>query len=43
MNMGNFCDRRYDSVFTYHNGADSYYGTRGFRTCYVPEYMRRKE
>ena len=26
-----FCDRRYDSVFTYHNGADSYYGVRGFR------------
>jgi len=26
-----FCDRRYDHVFTYHNGADSYYGVRGFR------------
>lgn len=26
-----FCDRRYDTVFLYHNGADSYYGTRGFR------------
>ncbi len=26
-----FCDRRYDAVFTYHNGADSYYGSRGFR------------
>lgn len=26
-----FCDRRYDSVFTYHNGADSYYAVRGFR------------
>lgn len=26
-----FCDRRYDTVFTYHNGADSYYGARGFR------------
>ena len=26
-----FCDRRYDKVFTYHNGADSYYGARGFR------------
>lgn len=26
-----FCDRRYDKVFTYHNGADSYYGVRGFR------------
>jgi hypothetical protein len=26
-----FCDRRYDCVFTYHNGADSYYRTRGFR------------
>jgi hypothetical protein len=27
-----FCDRRYDHVFTYHNGADSYYAARGFRT-----------
>lgn len=26
-----FCDRRYDHVFTYHNGAQSYYGARGFR------------
>ncbi len=26
-----FCDRRYDQVFMYHNGADSYYGSRGFR------------
>lgn len=26
-----FGDRRYDHVFTYHNGADSYYGGRGFR------------
>lgn len=26
-----FCDRRYDQVFTYHNGADSYYASRGFR------------
>ncbi|MFZ1729989.1 MAG: DUF4256 domain-containing protein [Bacteroidota bacterium] len=26
-----FCDRRYDQVFTYHNGADSYYAARGFR------------
>ena len=26
-----FCDRRYDQVFLYHNGADSYYGARGFR------------
>ena len=26
-----FCDRRYNRVFTYHNGADSYYGARGFR------------
>jgi len=26
-----FCDRRYDTVFTYHNGADSYYSSRGFR------------
>jgi hypothetical protein len=26
-----FADRRYDHVFIYHNGADSYYGSRGFR------------
>jgi hypothetical protein len=26
-----FCDRRYDMVFLYHNGADSYYAARGFR------------
>lgn len=26
-----FCDYRYGHVFTYHNGADSYYGARGFR------------
>jgi hypothetical protein len=26
-----FCDRRYDTVFVYHNGADSYYSSRGFR------------
>ena len=26
-----FCDRRYDHVFVYHNGADSYYAARGFR------------
>jgi hypothetical protein len=26
-----FCDRRYDHVFTYHNGAQSYYAVRGFR------------
>ncbi|WP_262888422.1 DUF4256 domain-containing protein [Chryseobacterium cheonjiense] len=28
-----FCDRRYDTVFLYHNGADSYYAARGFRGC----------
>jgi hypothetical protein len=28
-----FCDRRYGHVFTYHNGADSYYAVRGFRGC----------
>ncbi|NQV41362.1 MAG: DUF4256 domain-containing protein [Candidatus Marinimicrobia bacterium] len=28
-----FCDRRYDQVFVYHNGADSYYAARGFRGC----------
>ena len=26
-----FADRRYDHVFVYHNGADAYYGARGFR------------
>jgi hypothetical protein len=29
-----YCDRRYDTVFLYHNGADSYYAARGFR-CVV--------
>lgn len=28
-----FCDSRYDHVFTYHNGAESYYAARGFRGC----------
>lgn len=28
-----FCDRRYNFVFTYHNGAQSYYAARGFRAC----------
>ena len=28
-----FCDRRYDHVFLYHNGAQSYYAARGFRGC----------
>ena len=27
-----FCDRRYNTVFLYHNGADSYYAARGFRS-----------
>jgi hypothetical protein len=26
-----FCDRRFETVFTYHNGAESYYAGRGFR------------
>lgn len=26
-----FCDCRYDTVFVYHNGTESYYGARGFR------------
>ena len=26
-----FCDRRYDTVFLYHNGAESYFAARGFR------------
>jgi Protein of unknown function (DUF4256) len=29
-----FCDRRYNTVFVYHNGAESYYAARGFR-CYL--------
>jgi len=29
-----FCERRYTRVFTFHNGADSYYSVRGFR-CYI--------
>ncbi len=28
-----FCDRRYNHVFVYHNGAESYYGARGVRGC----------
>ena len=28
-----FCDYRYDTVFVYHNGAESYYAARGFRGC----------
>ena len=28
-----FCDRRYDTVFVYHNSAESYYAARGFRAC----------
>lgn len=28
-----FCDRRYNKVFLYHNGAESYYAVRGFRGC----------
>jgi hypothetical protein len=28
-----FCDRRYDTIFVYHNGAESYYAARGFRGC----------
>ena len=31
-----FCDRRFDQVFVYHNGAESYYAARGFRgSCRV--------
>lgn|SRR5690606_24252545 len=29
-----FCDRRYGKVFVYHNGAESYYASRGFR-CWL--------
>jgi hypothetical protein len=28
-----YCDRRYNTVFLYHNGAESYYAVRGFRGC----------
>jgi hypothetical protein len=28
-----FCDRRYETIFVYHNGAESYYAARGFRGC----------
>lgn len=28
-----FCDRRYDAVFVYHNGAEYYYAAGGFRGC----------
>lgn len=28
---GMFCDRRYDTLWTYHNGAESYYAARGWR------------
>jgi len=28
-----FCDRRYNQVFVYHNGAESYYASRAFRGC----------
>jgi Protein of unknown function (DUF4256) len=27
-----FCDRRFNTVFVYHNGAESYYAARGFRS-----------
>jgi len=30
-----FCDRRYNTVFVYHNGAQSYYAARGFRGCLI--------
>lgn len=30
-----FCDRRYNQVFMYHNGAESYYAARGFRGRYI--------
>lgn len=31
LNGAIFCDRRYNHVFTYHNGAESYYAARAFR------------
>ena len=30
-----FCDRRYNTVFVYHNGAESYYAARGFRALLI--------
>lgn len=32
LNGALFCDKRYNHCFTYHNSADSYYSSRGFRT-----------
>ncbi|WP_029512498.1 DUF4256 domain-containing protein [Mycoplasmopsis iners] len=32
-----FGDKRYGATFIYHNGADSYYSSRGFRTCLLIE------
>lgn len=32
-----FCDRRFNKVFTYHNKADSYYASRGFRAKVIVE------
>src|ERR1051326_6107002 len=32
-----FCDRRFDTVFVYHNGAESYYAARGFRAVVIHE------
>ena len=30
-----FCDRRYETIFVYHNGAESYYAARGFRGALI--------
>jgi hypothetical protein len=30
-----FCDRRYETIFVYHNGAESYYAARGFRGAMI--------
>jgi hypothetical protein len=35
-----FADRRYGTVFTYHNGAQSYYGVRGFRGAESLRFLR---
>jgi Protein of unknown function (DUF4256) len=35
-----FCDRRYDTVFLYHNGGESYYAARAFRVSLRVQILR---
>ena len=37
-----FCDRRYNTVFVYHNGAESYYAARGFRGL-ITQIFKKKQ